>query len=72
LSKLKRIPRDDRYDDIHDAVSILKVLTDGCGGPLSKEIVKGWNKDRDEPITDQALRAVNTIYSFGYRTRGFT
>jgi hypothetical protein len=47
MMKLKSVPRHDRYEDIHDAVALLKVLTDESGGPLSKAIVKTWNKDKN-------------------------
>jgi hypothetical protein len=71
MMKLKKISADDRYEDIHDAVTILKVLTDKAGGAIDRGVVARWNLDRDDPIKDEAFLKVNNIYGFSFRTRGF-
>jgi hypothetical protein len=71
MMKLKKITADERYDDIHDAVTILKVLTDQAGGALHRDVVARWNHNRDDPIKDEAFVKVNNTYGFSFRSRGF-
>jgi hypothetical protein len=70
LQKLQIIPRLDRFKDIHDAVAILKVITDLQDCPLFKEKIKTWETDGEDPITDDALTRVNNLYAFSYRYAG--
>jgi hypothetical protein len=70
--KLKRISRAEREEDVQDCVTILKALTDKAGGPLSRDMIKGWNTNIFDPITDFAFARVGTRYHVEFGVEGFS
>ncbi|OAL35132.1 hypothetical protein AYO20_05609 [Fonsecaea nubica] len=61
--KLKRIGSERREIDINDAVAILKIMMDQKGGPLEREMMKGWNTIVHTSIEDSVLDIVAAGFS---------
>lgn len=69
--KLKRYGSNRRKDiDLHDAIFILKQLTEANEGPTDRMTIKGWNTTPSTPIQDWILDELAREYEAKYQAQG--